>query len=41
LAIFYRTFKYANGLVHLGRLDAGVDLLREQESLTVIIEAAG
>ncbi|HBO1017302.1 TPA: hypothetical protein L4E59_005283 [Pseudomonas aeruginosa] len=40
LAIFYRSFKYASGLVRLGRLEAGVDLLRGKESLTVILEAA-
>lgn len=41
LAIFYRSFKYASGLVRLGNLDAGVDALRGQESLTVTLEAVG
>ncbi|MFJ4048951.1 cyclophilin-like fold protein [Pseudomonas hunanensis] len=41
LAIFYRRFQHASGLVRLGRLEAGLDLLQGQGSLTVTIEANG
>jgi len=39
LALFYRSFRYSEGLIRLGRLDAGVDLLEARRSLTVTIEA--
>ena len=32
LAIFYRDFGYADGLVKLGRIDSGVDALARQRS---------
>jgi hypothetical protein len=38
LAIFYRDFGYATGLIRLGRLDAGVELLRGRGPLRVTIE---
>lgn len=41
LAIFYRGFSHANGLVRLGSLDSGVDLFNGRESISVTIEAAG
>jgi hypothetical protein len=38
LAIFYRDFGYSSGLIHLGRLDSGVEALRGSGSLRVTIE---
>ncbi|WP_321792485.1 cyclophilin-like fold protein [Burkholderia pyrrocinia] len=38
LAIFYRDFSYAAGLVRLGKLDSGVEALKEHGTLTVTIE---
>ena len=38
LALFYRSFGYAAGLVRLGQLDAGVDALRRAGPLTAKIE---
>lgn len=39
LALFYRDFGYSPGLIRLGRFDFGVDLLKPQGSLKVMIEA--
>lgn len=38
LAIFYRDFGYSTGLIKLGRIDAGVDVLATRGSLTATIE---
>ena len=38
LAIFYRDFDYANGLVRLGRIVSGVDVLAEAGPLKTTIE---
>lgn len=38
LALFYRDFGYATGLVRLGRIDAGIDVLSKPGPLTVSIE---
>ena len=38
LALFHRPFRYSEGLVTLGRIDAGVDVLRRPGRLTVKIE---
>ena len=38
LALFYRDFGYSNGLVTLGRIDAGADVLRRPGPLTAKIE---
>ena len=38
LAVFYRDFGYSDGLVKLGRIDSGVELLRRAGSKPVIIE---
>jgi hypothetical protein len=40
LAIFYRDFGWSEGLVKLGRLDAGGELPRSRGPLTVTIERA-
>ena len=40
LAIFYRDFGYASGLVPLGRIDSGIEWLATRGSLPVTIEAA-
>jgi hypothetical protein len=40
LAIFYRDFGWSSGLVKLGRLDSGVELLRGRGPLEVTIERA-
>lgn len=40
LAVFYRDFGFSSGLVRLGRLDAGVELLSGRHPLKVIIERA-
>lgn len=40
LAIFYRDFGYATGLVKLGRLDAGVEALGGRGPVRVTIERA-
>ena len=37
LALFYRSFGYAAGLVRLGRIDAGADALRRPGPLTATI----
>jgi hypothetical protein len=41
LAIFYRDAGYANGLVRLGRLDSGIEMLKAHGSLKVMIEQLG
>ena len=38
LALFYRRFDYAAGLVRLGRIDEGADALRRPGPLTMRIE---
>ena len=38
LAIFYKDFGYANGLVHLGKIDKGVEKLIKKGSLNVTIK---
>jgi hypothetical protein len=38
LALFYRDFGYSSGLVTLGRIDAGADVLRRPGPLTAKIE---
>ncbi|MEJ2635211.1 MAG: cyclophilin-like fold protein [Calditrichia bacterium] len=38
LAIFYKDFGYANGLINLGRIDMGIEELNNAGSLKVIIE---
>ncbi|KUJ76020.1 hypothetical protein AVO42_05435 [Thiomicrospira sp. XS5] len=38
LAIFYRDFGYARGLVRLGRIDSGIETLIQQGELRVRIE---
>ncbi|MEL0167357.1 MAG: cyclophilin-like fold protein [Pseudomonadaceae bacterium] len=40
LAIFYRDFGYASGLIHLGRIDGSMDDLSVKGSLLVRIERA-
>lgn len=35
LAIFYRDFRYANGLIILGKISGGIDALKSSESVTV------
>jgi hypothetical protein len=40
LAIFYRDFGYSSGLVKLGRLDSGVELLSGRKPVRVTIERA-
>ena len=38
LALFHRPFRYSDGLVRLGRIDAGVEILRRPGRLPVTIE---
>jgi len=38
LALFYEPFRYSDGLVRLGRIDAGVDALRGRGPLNVTME---
>ena len=40
LAIYYKDFAYSPGLVHLGRLDSGVEAMRRKGPLTVRVELA-
>lgn len=40
LAIFYRDFRYASGLIILGKIDADVELFRNSEVITVTIDLA-
>jgi len=41
LAIFYKDFGYANGLVKLGRIDSGIEALAVPGALKVTIEPLG
>lgn len=41
LAIFYKDFAFSSGLVRLGRLDSGLDTLRQAGTLSVRVELAG
>ena len=42
LAVFYRDSGYATGLIKLGHIDSGIDVVAEQSNdFTVTIEAAG
>lgn len=41
LAIFYRDFGYSTGLIKLGRLDAGIEVLNVVGSLNATIEVIG
>lgn len=41
LALFYRGFRYSEGLISLGRLDGGVDVMEARGPWTVTIELAG
>jgi len=41
LAIFYRDFGFATGLIKLGRIDGGVEALGVRGSLNVTIEGVG
>ena len=41
LAIFYRDFGYSTGLVQLGRIDSGVEMLAVAGPLKVTIETVG
>lgn len=38
LAIFYKDFGYANGLINLGRINSGIEALNKPNSLTARIE---
>lgn len=38
MVLFYRDFGYASGLVKLGSLDGGLDILKSNKSLNVTIE---
>jgi len=38
LAIFYKDFGYANGLINLGKIDHGIEILNAPNSLNVRIE---
>lgn len=39
LAIFHKDFGYSEGLVHLGRIEDGIDALKVRGALKVTIEA--
>lgn len=41
VALFYRDFGYSTGLIRLGRLDAGIELLGGRGSIKATIEAVG
>lgn len=41
LAIFYRDFGYASGLIKLGRFDSGIEAFEGRSSLKVEIQAIG
>jgi hypothetical protein len=41
LALFYGDFRYSEGLVRLGRLESGVELLSRRPPLQVTIELVG
>jgi hypothetical protein len=38
LALFHKSFRYSSGLVSLGKLDSGVELLKAPGKFTVLIE---
>ena len=38
LAIFYKDFGYAKGLINLGKIDSGIELLKASNSLNARIE---
>lgn len=38
LAIFYKDFVYANGLINLGKIDNGIEVFNTSDSLNVRIE---
>jgi len=38
LAIFYKDFGYANGLINLGKIDAGIEIFNTSHSLNARIE---
>jgi hypothetical protein len=40
LALFYRDFGYARGLVRLGRIESGIEVLRQPGALRATIERA-
>lgn len=40
LAIFYRDFGYASGLVKLGSIESGIELLQHKGAIEVTIEKA-
>ncbi|WNO08806.1 cyclophilin-like fold protein [Teredinibacter sp. KSP-S5-2] len=40
LAIFYRHFGHAKGLIRLGRIESGIDLLKQPGKMKVIIQRA-
>lgn len=40
LAIFHKDFSYSSGLISLGRLDSGVEVLKTPGAMTVTIELA-
>lgn len=39
LALFYRDFGYANGLIKLGHIDEGMELFETSGDITITIEA--
>ncbi len=39
LAIFYKDFGYANGLIFLGKIEEGIEVLKSFSSINVIIES--
>ena len=41
LALFYRDFKYSPGLVHLGRIESGLDALKATAPGKVTVRKAG
>jgi hypothetical protein len=40
LAVFYQDFGYAQGLVRLGRIESGIEILRQPGALRATIERA-
>ena len=40
LAIFYKDFGYSRGLIRLGRIDSGIEVLAVPGALKVTIESA-
>lgn len=38
LAIFYKDFGYANGLIKLGKIESGIELLKSSSSINVRME---